>query len=93
MDFTPEGIEDAFGWRNYGECTKANSIEFHDSTTKPGDYIKNWLYTDCQGIQDQRLISAWREDFIPTASKLITLLSRVTGQENDTKYRKEFTTL
>lgn len=92
MDFSPKGIKNALCWRRYGdEYIEANFVAFHDSTTKLGDYIRNWLYTYCQGIQDQRWVSARKEGFIPIVSKLITLLSRVTGQENDTKYRKEFT--
>lgn len=49
-------------------------VEFHDSTTKLGDYIRNWLYTDCEGIQGQMLISTRKEELIPTMSELITLL-------------------
>lgn len=35
----------------------------------------------------QRLISARREEFIPMVAKLITLLSRVTRQTDDSKYK------
>lgn len=61
MDFTPAGIEAAFGWRRYGDdYTLAQSEEFRDSTARPGDYIGCWLYEDYQGIQGQRLVSARR---------------------------------
>jgi len=91
MDFSPNGIEVAFGWKRYeDDYTLANSEEFHDSTAQPKDYIRTWLYEDYQSIQGQRLISTRREEFLPIVAKLITLLSRVTGQENDSKYRKEF---
>lgn len=35
---------------------------------KPRDYIKNWLYQDYQSNQGQRLISARREEFLPTVA-------------------------
>lgn len=37
------------------------------------------------------MVNAQREEFLPIVAKLITLLSRVTGQKNDSKYRKAFT--
>lgn len=37
------------------------------------------------------MIGARREESLPVVAKLITLLSRVIGHENDAKYRREFT--
>lgn len=92
MGFSPIGIEAPFGWRRYGDdYTVAHSEEFHDSMAHPEDYIRPWLLEDYQNIHGQKLISARREEFLPVVAKLITLLYRVTGQENNAKYRKEFT--
>lgn len=92
MDFSPAGIEAAFGWKRYeDDYTLVHFEEFHDSTYRPGDYIRPWLHEEFQNLQGQRLISAWRDEFLPVVAKLITLLSRVTGQESDAKYRREFT--
>jgi len=91
MDFSSVGVETTFGWKRYGDdYTLAYFEEFNDSTTRPGDYIRPWLLEEYQNLQGQRLISAQREEFLPVEAKLITLLSRVTGKENDVKYRREF---
>lgn len=91
MDFSPAGVEATFGWKRYGDdYTLAYSEKFHDSTTRLGDYIRTWLLEEYQNLQGQRLISAGREEFLLVVTKLITLLSRVTGQENDVKYMREF---
>jgi len=91
LDFTMEGIESAFAWSNEGIIfSMKESVKFYNSLTKPGNLIRDWLVDECKDYKDKALSQSKRIDFYPTVSTIISMLCRITGQENDQRFRKEF---
>lgn len=86
MDFNDEGIKEAFGWTHEGMIyTKEESQEFYNKLPKPNNLIRDWLHKDCKGHCGRGLVNAKHGDFYPTISKIINMLSRTTGNEDDSK--------
>lgn len=67
-------------------------LAFYESLKGKGNLIRDWLLPSAKELKGNALLNVKRMDFHPTVSKLITLLSKVLGKEDDTKFRKEFLT-
>lgn len=92
IDFNAEGIRKAFRWTKEGEhdYTEKESLALYKKTSRSSNQIKEWMLADYQELKGNPLINDKRTYFIPTAAKIITMLSRELGKKEDSKFRKEF---
>lgn len=92
LDFTMEGIEKTIAWGNEGIIfIVVDSIQVFNNTRKPGNMIRDWLLDECKDYKGKALQQPKRTDFYPTAATILTMLNRITGQESDQRFVKEFT--
>lgn len=66
--------------------TKKDSLEYYEKSSRAGDLIRYWLENESKGFMGNKLMNAKRQHFYPIVSSIISMLSRVTGKEDDFKF-------
>jgi len=90
LEFTMEGIESAFSWRNEGILfTMKNLIKFFNNMTKSRNLIRGWLVDKYKYFKVKALSQPNRTYFYQIISTIISMICKKIGKENDQRFRKE----
>jgi len=91
MDFSEKGIERAFAWTSEDvSYSVQDSLRFYKSLKPPSNLIRDWLVDDRKHLTGRALATPNRREFYLVVSRLISMLSKVIGQKDDTKFWPKF---
>lgn len=91
MEFSIEAMKSAFQWVGEGnyEYSEVESLDLYQATNKLANMIKDWMFEEHHELKGNALINAKRTNFFPTVKRMISMLSRVLGKEDNSKFNKE----